>query len=227
MFLKVLIEKYSLNGNKQEKIKEVFNLKPKSAERVKKMKHLTNYGDFEHNLKVLKDGHGRLLPRNPSVPRSHDEFAPCTVCKAFVAKVEMSRHARTTCQPWNEGPEGPEVTLNIPSEMLQNATINLTGSTRGEQIVQRMNKDDVKTAIAGDELLMAWANYLKMPRGRKKDKHVSQRLRIMGRALVFLRDKYPEKSLMEFLSPTYYADFEDFARFIGEFYIHRKDSQPR
>ena len=56
-----------------------------------------------------------------------------------------------------------------------------------------MNNDIVKKTCSGDHLIVAYGNYLKFSKGRKADQRISGKLRILGKALNHLKEKYEDK----------------------------------
>ena len=81
------------HGNESE-VMEMLALPLGSKVRRLKCKLLTNYGNFNHNKKVMERGHGSLIvSKRPSRPVSLHQWYPCPHCLGYINRQELWRHA--------------------------------------------------------------------------------------------------------------------------------------
>lgn len=82
---------------KEEKVQNVTALPLGSKERKAALQKLQNEGNFNHNVKVIKNGKGKLVvyrrPKNSSI--SACDYLPCEYCLAFVHEKMMWLHAKS------------------------------------------------------------------------------------------------------------------------------------
>ncbi|XP_074652770.1 uncharacterized protein LOC141907100 [Tubulanus polymorphus] len=88
----------SIHASEPEIIK--YHLIRDPNEKKKHMRLLQNEGNFRHNCKVIKEGHGTLVvvrrPNKTDKPPNAVDYVPCEFCKGFFYKGCLSEHA-TRC----------------------------------------------------------------------------------------------------------------------------------
>ena len=67
--------------------------KLKNPKRAKSLAELRKLGNFNHNIKILKEKTGEIIVcKRPTMETSYDLFLPCSSCLGFYAYDDLWRH---------------------------------------------------------------------------------------------------------------------------------------
>ena len=79
--------------SKEPEVKEIMDLPTGSKDKRQKLKLITNWGNHNHNKKVLKKGKGDIIvAKRPTEAVSFHHWYPCTCCFAWINRSELWRH---------------------------------------------------------------------------------------------------------------------------------------
>lgn len=81
----------------EEEVKQILFLPKRSKERSLLLRRLTNDGNFQHNIDVLREGNGHLVVgrRSELNTKTASRFTVCVFCKKWQSKSNLWRHLKT------------------------------------------------------------------------------------------------------------------------------------
>jgi len=122
---------------------------------------LTNDGNYQHNLKVLKCGQGILaVKRRGQFPLDAADFLPCTICNAYMHKKSLNRHVKSCSKIVFHGDEQlNESVAKLRFTAAKDGRATLSSSLVSEndenlvQMYNRLRDDDLKSIIVSDDII--------------------------------------------------------------------------
>jgi len=189
----------------------------KSKRRHLMQRKLRNDGNYMHNVSVLKDQSGEIIPfRRPSVSQhSSDDFIPCESCHAMFVKDNLWRH-RKKC-PFKQSHSGHSRCQGFGSILLPFSSAASEGLKR--DIMTGLNQDDVASVVRTDDVIMKFASRLHFQHSHAKHRfpYIKERIRQMGRFLLQMRSMTSVKCQSDCLDPTMFESVVSAVRCICGF----------
>ena len=173
----------------EEEVKEAFS-KADERERKHCIEKLKNMGNFNHNMKVLKDKKGELIVARRSANKlCVTDYLPCTHCYAFYRSKELFRHVKNchfnpdpTSYPCaNQAITGNSKFL-LEGGLADDREMASQVDDFSKHIVDTMRRnDDVCEAVKGDKIIHRFGNILLNKLGLRRKNDISQRVRQLGK----------------------------------------------
>ena len=173
------------------------------------LKRLKNLGAFQHNIDILKKGHGELvIVRRTTGKHSARSYLPCSKCYGFYYKYDLWRHS---C-PCDDSSINKDKSKR--SSVVESSRSILDGAMDTEckdknlkrYVLCCMRKDKSYDVVRRDELILKFGSHLLKRIGVKGRRRIAAKLRLLAKLLCMLRklsDKV-EKPLTFFLDGPYY-----------------------
>ena len=172
-----------------EEVAELLQHKKGSLERRDILRDLTRLGNFNHNLRVLKEKKGEIVVvRRPKVGTSADyrRYVPCHACLGFFHKEDLWRH---NCPKLaSDHNFDTKMALRKGKALLFSSMDNNVSPVLLDML-SKMRKKDLADAIAGDQLICKYARWLLMKHSTNTDqsKYICNKLRELARLLLAVR----------------------------------------
>ncbi|XP_048113503.1 uncharacterized protein LOC125303674 isoform X2 [Alosa alosa] len=210
LFCKRLVSKISRHLEQrhyeQDDVAKAFSYPKGSKERKIYLKQLLRRGNRAHNLQVLKEGKGVLIPCKRAVGKPGD-FLHCPYCHGLFVKRSIGVHLRQCPFATNanlaipkKGKRGRVAALCLMAEPIpENVTEELW------KVLGNMHQNDVSMAVRTDKYaLQLGQELLDKGKGREaiKEIYIRQRLRELGRLLMSARKITPMYKLEDFILPS-------------------------
>ncbi|XP_066928482.1 uncharacterized protein [Clytia hemisphaerica] len=177
-------------------IKPLLDPDTSKTEKDKLYLELRGRGNFYHNIKVLKTGGDLVVWRRPSVDEivNVKDYIPCKYCLSFLLQSDMWKHVKS-CPLKHE--EAREKDLVIEAKCLLYPNRFSGGASKELQIMilQTMYKDLISKVAHGDHLITTYGSFMLNTSGIKRANEISQRMRILSRLLIKIRELKSEESL--------------------------------
>lgn len=160
-----------------------------------------NWGNYEHNYEVIKEGSGMIVPKYR--PRKDEQkeaklYIPCQFCFGTYKKEDLWKHQKRC--PF----KSPSVS-NKNAVQSGKLLLPIVGEKKEfyEKVLIKMRDDDVKSILQTDDLILSFGYRLfeKVGCNDHQFQYVSQRLRELGRLLIVMKDQYGIRSLVEVIKP--------------------------
>lgn len=191
--------------SQETEVAEVLSLDKKSKERSLKWELLRNKGNHAHNVQVLKEGHGFLIPvKRPSHPVSADIYLPCKQCLGYFVGTDMWKHLKQC--PLTEGKNPQTKHLQAECAMLLPMAEG-SSSVFKDKVLSKMTRDEVFIAVKNDATIIQLGERIL---GSVDDEthlfqYVSQKMREVGRLLLTVRANHPElTSMKDCINPIHF-----------------------
>ena len=173
----------------EEEVKEAFS-KVDERERKHYIEKIKNMGNFNHNMKVLKEGKGELIVARRSANKlCVTDYLPCTYCFGFYRSKELFRHVKNchfnpdpTSYPCaNQAITGNSKFL-LEGGLADDREMASQVDYFSKHIVDTMRRnDDVCEAVKGDKIIHRFGNILLNKLGLRRKNDISQRMRQLGK----------------------------------------------
>jgi hypothetical protein len=157
-------------------------------------------GNFNHNVRVLREKVGQLIVVRRSVLlKQCSDYLPCIHCFGFFAQEQLWRHVRVCkhrrVQEDEEIDEKEFSSVKSQSMMLlEGAGLHFNQATSkdnytelNENIIDRMRHDDITSVVASDDIIRTFGNGLLEKKGKEKRHEIGQRMRQVARLLIEIR----------------------------------------
>jgi len=217
-----LIRHMMLKHRNEVEVEDFIAMPLKSKRRHLMQRKLRNDGNYMHNVSVLKDQSGEIIPfRRPSVSQhSSDDFIPCESCHAMFVKDNLWRH-RKKC-PFKQSHSGHSRCQGFGSILLPFSSAASEGLKR--DIMTGLNQDDVASVVRTDDVIMKFASRLHFQHSHAKHRfpYIKERIRQMGRFLLQMRSMTSVKCLSDCLDPTMFESVVSAVRCICGFDVDMK-----
>ena len=143
----------------EKDVKAVFALREKNKDGQKDilLEEMRAKGNFNHNLKVLKEESGELIMRKTGKQENIDPKSVvfCPNCLIFMMENNFARHSKN-CKKLSDGANPP--TLQQARGKLVEKTSNVTG--RAADILGQMKNDDLGDIVRNDATLTGYLQHL-------------------------------------------------------------------
>ena len=200
------IHRHLITCHKNENyVIEALKTRSRSHARKKAIEKIRLHGNFEYNLKVLREGKGNLLVvRRPNYEVSYKEYAPCIHCLGFFQKRELYKHLNTCCHK----KENTQYKATLKDcKLLILPAQSLPSSEEFESnVLVRMQNDDISNIIRNDQILLQFGKYLLSKLGNKQYSFITQKLRLLGRLLQKFKNENENLELIDLISPPYFDE---------------------
>ncbi|XP_062313543.1 M-phase phosphoprotein 8 isoform X2 [Osmerus eperlanus] len=151
---------------------------------------LRNTGDYHHNYEVLRRGNGELVTKKrTSRPTSVRDFLPCQFCCAFFRKSELWRHERV-CK-FRKVDAEPKRRTKTRVQSMSSRLLPLAYATGGcEEIIHKMNQDEIAVHIRNDPLICKYGNALSARHDHDKSQYayIAQKMRELARFMLAVNE---------------------------------------
>lgn len=151
---------------------------------------LRNKGDYQHNYQVLQSGNGELVTKKRStLPTSVRDFLPCQFCCAFFRKSDLWRHERA-CK-FRKGEVQSKQGGKGRIQSMASRLLPLVYATGGcEEIIHKMNQDEIAVHIRNDPLICKYGNALSARHDHDKSQYayIAQKMRELARFMLAVNE---------------------------------------
>ncbi|XP_017577082.1 uncharacterized protein si:ch211-266o15.1 isoform X1 [Pygocentrus nattereri] len=179
-----------MRHSKEKDVAHALSFPKGSKTRHLLLQQLRNKGNYQHNIKVLQNGSGEIIPlKRTKKNTSSNDYKSCPDCLGFFLKSESCRHQRSckmkkdknSHRKWSRSASNKTFALHDC----------LSEGCRG--IVRSMRDDDISKQLRNDELICKFGNSLCEKRVNLKSQHsyVSQKMRELGRFMLAVKELDP------------------------------------
>lgn len=200
------LSKHILKYHEDEsQVSKILEIPKRSPERKLLLEKVRNLGNYEHNMRVLRENKGEIIPwRCPPNPVSFKKYVPCKCCKGFFQKKDLWRHLRAC--PFNKNSDQPSRGCAKEASMLLPSSCEASSAVL-ENVFMKMQADDITSLVKNDKLITLYAEKLYSKHGSDDQCHmmISQKLREIGRLMMGIQKRDSSiDSLSKCLTPQYY-----------------------
>lgn len=193
-------------------IKKAMSYKKGSEQRKLIFLKLRNRGDYLHNFGTYRQQKGMIVTvkatQNPNDP---DKYLPCRFCSGSYARQHLFRHMKK-CRL------KPTEAKSIGR--IQNSCTVLVPPVRASHegficnVLNHMNDDQVSAVVRRDALAIDFgcSEYDRVSHSPDQYRDVSCKMREIGRLLLKLKEKCPDKHLSDFIQPDEFYNVLDTTR---------------
>lgn len=221
------IARHLQNIHKNEE--EVKNLKQLDTKfRQLKLQELRGRGDFYKNMKTLRTGGSLVVWRRPLPDAivSYRDYLPCDHCLVFVSKSELWRHEKKCVLKKSKI---GQVNIIKRAELLLYPNQFNDGASDELQalVLQSMMKDQVFQVLSKDKLILTYGSYMLVSSGIRKANGISQRMRILARLLILVREKQSltDATLLDILQPEMFDTMVLCTKELGGFSMRTSEGE--
>ncbi|XP_006814230.1 uncharacterized protein LOC102801744 [Saccoglossus kowalevskii] len=179
-----------------------------STERKILWQKLANKGNHAHNVEILKDGYGYIIPyRRPSFTVPVSQYLPCPECLGWFIRAELYKHNKICPVKLfeNATPKLIHRRIQQVAGMLLPHSDNVTEGM-ADRVLSRMTQDEVTVIARNDYLIIEFGSreYMKVGTESAKIQYVKQKMRELAKLLIELRkiSKKNASSLKEYIHPS-------------------------
>ncbi|CAK6964052.1 uncharacterized protein LOC104929912 isoform X8 [Scomber scombrus] len=184
-------------------VAHAFSFPVGSKERKVLLETLRNKGNWQHNLKVFKEGNGEIVTwKRPSKKASVNDYLPCQHCYAMFKRTDLWRHKKTCRVRKGEIKKGKRGRVQKASSQL----LPIRESSDGIQnLIHTMLQDKVTSQIRSDTMICKYGDALFAKKGREQSQHryIAQKMRELGRFVLAAKEiDKSVKGLKDLCDPT-------------------------
>ena len=166
---------------------------------------LRRKGNFNHNVDVIQRGYGEIIvKRCPTKETFYKDFLPCEYCLEFYYRKDLHRHVKTCkhCKTTS----GKYNRVQSRASML--LPVHASISNELQKIFERMKVDETSLSLKLDLTIIKYGNVLCRKHYKNQDQtyHISNKLRELGRLLVYMQNLKIVKSFEEIINPQLFPD---------------------
>ena len=209
-----------------EEVAELVKLPTK--DKKLKLDLLRFKGSFVKNMKVLRIGGELQVWRRPAENAivTHEDYLPCNYCLAFVTKSEMWRHVKK-CPHKSSVVGGGDMVKRAELLLYPNQYDSGASNELRHLVLSIMNKDHITNVVAKDNIILTYGSFMLSTSGIRKVNGISQRMRILGRLLILLREKARSinHSMIDFMKPEYFDIVVECSKELGGFSLQNKEGE--
>ena len=199
-----------------------------SAAKDRKFLELRGKGDFYHNMAVLKTGGELVVWRRPNEQEvvHFNDYVPCKYCLSFLKKSDMWKHVQSCVLKDAEAKEKDLLTeaqlILYPNKFAVGASKELK-----ELILLNMSKDVISETAHADELITTYGSYMLKSSGIKRANEISQRMRILSRLLIKMKEviKNEHLTLTDCIDAQHFDDIVACTQSLGGFKLQNADGE--
>ena len=160
----------------------------KSRKRKLHLRKLLNDGDYQHNVDVLKNKAGEIIPfKRRHSSSSFHEFIPCEHCRAMFMRSNLWKPKKNCAfKPQSQADDDTNSRQCQGSGSLLLPYSSEASAEFKRDIMRAMHQDEVTTAMRTDDLIMKFGNRLHFKHGhlQHRRQYIRDRIRQVGRLLV-------------------------------------------
>eukprot|EP00057_Strongylocentrotus_purpuratus_P022884 XP_011677358.1 PREDICTED: uncharacterized protein LOC105444594 isoform X2 [Strongylocentrotus purpuratus] len=186
-------------------VKRIMAFPKKSKNRRDLLELLRNKGNHAHNLQVLREGKGLLIPfKRPTYETPVKDYLPCTQCYAWYVRSDLWKHRKKCVGSAQSGSGSFQSQCSMLLPMPKEVPVRLR-----DEVFSRMTHDDVSLAVRHDDLIIKLGGHLlsKFQDSNNHYNYVGQKLREMGRLLLQMRSIRPSiNCLSDTIDPKVFDD---------------------
>ncbi|CAC5406034.1 unnamed protein product [Mytilus coruscus] len=202
--LSTKISRHLATKHKNElEVAKILNMKKKSKERRNAWFELASKGNFTHNMKVMDEGSGMLIPKyRPTENKKERKYLPCEYCRAHIVARDLWKHHQScVSKPPGVRSDGP----------VQNSKLLLPMKCSYQlkhSVIKDLRDDVVAEKVRSDSLIMEFGQ-------RKFDKtgkyvhthqHIRDRMRELARFVIAMEEiDSSVKTLSQCITPTLWS----------------------
>ena len=175
---------FERNHKNEKEVAEALSCTKKSKERRNAWAFLTRKGDYEANLKSLKE-HRENLAVVRGTSEEVVEFVPCPHCFGFFNSKTLYKHAKVCFMQTSEKPTTK--CLHSGRALLSTAVSEGTFKDVHELILSRMKRDDLHLVIRNDTNLLLYAAVQLQKKEKQRYHDIRYSLRCLTRILIQFR----------------------------------------
>lgn len=145
---------------------------------------------------VLKTGGELVVWRRPTVNDivSYKNYIPCKFCLSFLLQSDMWKHVKSCPLKHTEAKE-KDLVIEAKCLLYPNRFSGGASKELQVMILQSMYKDLISKVAQGDHLITTYGSFLLNTSGIKRANEISQRMRILARLLIKVRELKSNESL--------------------------------
>ncbi|XP_028971714.2 uncharacterized protein LOC105010019 isoform X2 [Esox lucius] len=190
--------------SKEIEVASALRFAKNSKERRLHLNLLRKKGNRAHNIRVLKEGKGFLVPckQTSNQDSNPEDYQHCFACYGLFKRKFMWKHAErcTLASKVRKMMPGktPIQTLCASSQPVPKEV-----SEKLWKLVNHMNQDDIAHAIKEDRYIIALGEKMFNKKGenRSQHQHIRQTMRELGRLLISGRMVTPLKKMKDYINP--------------------------
>ena len=170
------------------------------------LRKLLNDGNYMHNVEVLSNNIGEIIPcKRPSSPSEYNQFIPCEYCKAMFLGNCLWKHKKMCPYKPDSQTDSAHHHHQARGSLLLPFSPDATEGLKRD-ILSVMHQDEVTAALRVDSLIMKFGSRLHFRHGHLPHRwpYIRERIRQMGRFLVKMRQSTTIKCLSDCLIPEYF-----------------------
>ena len=204
-YIKMARHLEQVHSNERE-VARAYSFKKGSKERRILLNDIRNRGNYAHNAAVLKDGKGELVPhKRPTGKSQANNYMHCAYCKGLFVRHLLWRHMRN-CKLH------PKVATSKPGKTRVQALCAFMDpapdhiSKKLWELTSKMAQDEVTNEVKKDKCIMQLGQHMLNKSGSnpKRQEHIRQKLREIGRLLIHVRKVLPITEMKDVIDPKYY-----------------------
>ncbi|KAJ8321232.1 hypothetical protein KUTeg_001215 [Tegillarca granosa] len=170
---------------KELEVAKILALQKKSKERRTEWEKLVNRGDFCHNMNVLKDGKGLLIPKYRKHYKSTistKDYVPCENCMGYYKINDLCKHQKYCVSKDAKKDGNPQY--------VKNGRLMLPVETSFKELAHKvlvdMHNDEVKFVIESDYRILEMGKRLLEKHGNEQHKYqyIRAKMRELGQYLI-------------------------------------------
>ena len=189
--------------SKESEVAKALSFTKGSKQRRAHLEQLRNRGNFAHNAEVLETGAGTLVAcKQPKTDSRGQDYMHCVHCQGLYTKSALWRHIKNCkFKPDSDNPKPGKTRVIALCTFAQPIPRGVSKDVWG--VFSKMNQDDIADAVKNDWCIMEYAKFLYNKHGSETAKHeyIRQKLREMGRLLVYGSEVTPLKTIKEYVMP--------------------------
>lgn len=198
------------NHSEEQEVSRILALPRGSKERRVFFEKLKRKGNFYNNANCLRDNKGAIVVvRRPTTEAEPSNYLPCRLCFGFYSKNRLYRHLKKCKLSQSNVDSNTTVqTRNAQSFAAKLIMANSNcSSVLKDKVFPKMRHDKITSAVKNDQLICSYGDQLmKTRQDAKLITVVSQKLRQLGRLVLFMQAKYSQqKTLQDFIKAQMYG----------------------
>ncbi|XP_056129347.1 uncharacterized protein LOC130106989 [Lampris incognitus] len=181
---------------KHIEVKEVahaFSFPVGSKQRKELLEELRNMGDYQHNMKVLKEGRGQIVTRKrPCNNASVEDYLPCQFCYAMFVKRALWKHQSSCRSRETRDEKDGERKTRKSVQKASSGLLPIANSSKAcQDVIHAMRQDAVTFHIRTDNLICKYGESLHAKHWQEKSRdttrYIAQKLRELGRFMLVVK----------------------------------------
>jgi len=182
-----------LKHSQESEVAPIRALPLGSSKRKLLFQQLLHRGNYMHNMQVLKDKSGQIVPcHRPSASVAVDKFVPCEYCLAFYDRRRLWKH-RKACKFKPSPDTGAANTVCHRAQARAGLLLPISSEASDgfiRDILGAMNQGVVTSLIRTDDLIVQFGSRLYAKSGNRQRcwQRIREQLRRLGRLLLAVKE---------------------------------------